>query len=185
VSFLLQVVITILPTLLSGGMSPEGSGIRDVGRVSSLTPGPCGQLLQAVPMSRDSNSPDYQIPRSATTTEVFDFQDAVRRLGSERLLQKVAFLFLANSPNLMAQVREGLAAGDVKIVERSAHTLVSAMAYFSAKSATDATRTMEQIGREGDLASAGSALETLESEIARLRAAVSRLLPEEGIPRES
>lgn len=122
---------------------------------------------------------------SKTIQSPYDYQEAVSRLGSETLLKKVAFMFLTNSPALIEEMKRGLDEGDDTLLERSAHTLVSSIAYFAAEPATQAARHLETLGREHRIDEAPEAYRNLTAEVSRLRDALTELLPEEGIPRES
>lgn len=122
---------------------------------------------------------------SKTVQSPYDHQEAVTRLGSESLLKKVAFMFLANSPALIKEMKRSLDEGDDTLLERSAHTLGSSIAYFAAEPATQAARHLETLGREHRRNEAPDAYRNLAAEVSRLRDALSEILPEEGIPRES
>ena len=102
-------------------------------------------------------------------------------LGSERLLRKVAALFLENAPSLFTEMKTAIETSDSDKLQRSAHTLVSSLAYLSAKSATNAALSLEDIGRSNELENAESAYHNLNTESERLRAALRVYLDtEEG-----
>ena len=115
----------------------------------------------------------------------YDHEEAVSRLGSETLLQKITYMFLSNSPGLMEEIAKAVSERDAALIVRSAHTLGSSIAYFSAKKSSDAALKLENMGREEDLSQLDDAYSTLQLEIASLREALTPLLPEEGRPRES
>lgn len=116
---------------------------------------------------------------------IFDHDEAVGRLGSETLLQKITYMFLSNSPGLMDEIEKAISTLDADMIVRSAHTLGSSIAYFSAKRSSEAALRIENMGREEDLDQVENAFSTLQTEIESLREALSKLLPEEGRPRES
>lgn len=124
----------------------------------------------------DTRETESTRPSDTVTDQVIDIQSARERLGSEALLKKVAGIFRANAPRHMSEIKEATATGDSVRLERSAHTIVSSMAYLSAKSAISAALALEHMGHDGDLSSAQEAYERLEAEIARLDAAISVLL---------
>jgi len=136
-------------------------------------------------MNTDSGNEGSQNTQSQTISDVYDKQEAIRKLGSETLLQKVTFLFLSNASGHMDTIKQAIEEGDSETLLRSAHTFVSSMAYFSAQSASQAARALEDLGRSGDLSNVEPAYDTLKSEIGRLKEALAQLLPEEGRPRES
>ena len=130
-------------------------------------------------MGDTTNSTDGQ--SSGIKTYPFNRQEAQAVLGSERLLRKVAALFLENAPNLFAEMKAAIETSDSDKLQRSAHTLVSSLAYLSAKSATNAALSLEDIGRSNELENAESAYHNLNTESERLRAALRVYLDtEEG-----
>jgi HPt (histidine-containing phosphotransfer) domain-containing protein len=105
----------------------------------------------------------------------FDKEDAITRLGSEKLLRSVATMFLKNHPALMTDVRAAADSRNDSRLERAAHKLVSAMAYLSAPEAISAASALEELGREGKSAAAAEPLERLEEAIRRLSKALAEL----------
>lgn len=110
------------------------------------------------------------------TEQVMDVKTAVERLGSEKLLRKVASVFKANAAKHTTDISEAIAAGDSKKLEMAAHTLVSSMAYLSADFASKAAMTLEHMGRDGVTVGLEAAQEALLVEIDRLADALSPLL---------
>ena len=71
--------------------------------------------------------------------------------GDEELLREITSIFLAEYPELLRSIQNGLAAGDAQRVERAAHSLKGSVANFGADSATQAAYRLETIGRKGSL----------------------------------
>jgi HPt (histidine-containing phosphotransfer) domain-containing protein len=111
-----------------------------------------------------------------STDPVMDVKTAVERLGSEKLLRKVAGVFQANAAKHAADIEEAIAAGDSKKLEMAAHTLVSSMAYLSAADASAAAMKLEHMGRDGVTEGRQAAYEALMLEIDRLAEALTPLL---------
>ncbi len=113
-------------------------------------------------------------PHVCTEEDIFDRATALARVeGDEELLQELAKLFLEDSSQLMAVLREALDMGDAGRVKEVAHTLKGALGNFAAQRAVAAARQVEQWGQEGHLDQAQEAYIALEQELALL---TSRLL---------
>ena len=95
--------------------------------------------------------------------------------GDEDLLREITSIFLAEYPELLRSIEDGLAAGDAQRVERAAHSLKGSVANFGADSATQAAYRMETIGRKGSLTEAPEAYEELISQFQRLQPVLEQL----------
>jgi HPt (histidine-containing phosphotransfer) domain-containing protein len=101
---------------------------------------------------------------------VFNYERALARLGGDgSLFDEIAQLFLEDSPHLIAEARSGLAEGDIKLVERSAHSLQGLSANFEAEGLSRAANIVEQHCRCRDLQSAGACFAAMERELERLQ----------------
>ena len=85
-----------------------------------------------------------------------------------QLAQKLAELFVASSPRVLARIRSGLAAGDAAEVECAAHEMKGALGNFYAACAVGAAAAVESAAQDGDLERAARALAVLETETRRL-----------------
>lgn len=90
--------------------------------------------------------------------------------GNERLLRDMAALFIAECPQLMANIQQAMLQQDTVVLRRAAHTLKGAADAFAAKPAVAAASRLETMGRIENLAGVEDAWATLE-------AAMTRLLP--------
>lgn len=140
----------------------------------------------------DSSAPPPQVANlrlsqteTQATEDVFNPSSAAQRLGGERLLRKIVLLFLDNVPNVLKEINDSIANSDSTKLERSAHSLASSLAYLSAKLASDAALSLEQMGRESDFSRATSACEQLHAEIERLKVALAAFVLKEDVSRES
>jgi two-component system, sensor histidine kinase and response regulator len=98
-----------------------------------------------------------------------DRYSALQRLGGdEELFADVSGVFLQDSPRMMTELRRGVAAGDVPLVQRTAHSLKSAAGYVGGQPAMDAAEYLEGLAATGNFADAPRALEALTREIDRL-----------------
>ncbi|MDA1228200.1 MAG: Hpt domain-containing protein [Chloroflexi bacterium] len=107
---------------------------------------------------------------------VMDVKSAVERLGSEKLLRKVAGVFKANAAKHTTDIEEAIADDDYKKLEMAAHTLGSSMAYLSASYASAAAMKLEHMGRDGVTDGLQDAYDALTVVIERLAEALIPLL---------
>lgn len=106
----------------------------------------------------------------------FDAEEVLARVeGDRELLAELLDLFAAETGRLLADLREGVAAGDAAGVERAAHALRGCVGNFGAPGASRLALELEWRGREGDLAGAAALLEELAAEVAELAAGLARL----------
>ena len=110
------------------------------------------------------------------TDQVMDVKTAVERLGSEKLLRKVASVFRTNAVKHTSDIKDAIAADDTKKLEMAAHTLVSSMAYLSAGAASEAAMKLEHMGRDGVSEGLQAAYDALIVETDRLAEALIPLL---------
>src|SRR5262249_12882436 len=85
-------------------------------------------------------------------------------------------LFLDKSILLMNELRDAITDHRPDRLNEAAHSLKGSMAHFGARTAVNAARTLEEMGRHGDLTGAPQTFATLEAEINRLRPALAELL---------
>jgi len=98
--------------------------------------------------------------------------------GDAGLLAEMVGLFLQDYPRLLAAMREAIACGDAKSLERAAHTLKGAVSNFAAPAATAATLRLEQMGRQANLTQAEEAFAALEAELDRLKSLLAQFCQE-------
>jgi two-component system, sensor histidine kinase and response regulator len=110
----------------------------------------------------------------AKSTDVLDLPALLARVENDwDLLNEMIALFLDSSPALLSEIEAGLARHDGQTVERAGHALKGAMQNMGAVSAARAASDLEEIGRRGDLTSAGQSLASLKQEFDRLVVALS------------
>jgi two-component system sensor histidine kinase/response regulator len=109
--------------------------------------------------------PHLAVPAPAT----FDLAGALERVEGDRdLLDEIARLFADECPTNLQEIRQAMAAGNVRLLERLAHTMKGAVFYLGGARVAEAALTLEQQARVGDLANAGTSVQTLEKEIGLL-----------------
>ncbi|HEX4612823.1 MAG TPA: PAS domain S-box protein [Urbifossiella sp.] len=132
-----------------------------------------GELARVLAWAAGAPAAAAQTPAPALPPPV-DRAAAVRNLGGdEELYAEVAGLFVVESPRLLAAVRAGIAAGDAKTVQRSAHTLKGSAGCVGGTQVAAAALPLETMAAGGHLAAAPAAAETLALELDRLLAALA------------
>lgn len=101
--------------------------------------------------------------------------------GDRRLLREFVRLFLADWPQRLAEIKEAIRRGDTGALDRAAHTLKGSVGNFAAQKAFAASQRLENMGRDGELGSAGEACVTLESELKILSDELRRLTKNSSI----
>ena len=77
--------------------------------------------------------------------------------GDPVFLAEIVNLFLATYPDLLSDIDGAVLRQDADALRRAAHTMKGAVANFGAKAVVEQARTIEMIGKSGDLADAREA----------------------------
>jgi signal transduction histidine kinase/DNA-binding response OmpR family regulator len=98
-----------------------------------------------------------KVSRSAANKVTLDSSaiDAVRQLdpdGSDRLLARLIALYRDDSSQLLADIDNGMRAGDADAIARAAHTLKSSSANLGATNVAAIARQIETAARSGEIA---------------------------------
>lgn len=110
------------------------------------------------------------------TQLIMDKSALLESLGNdEEFLRKIIGIFLADYPGILAEIRSGVSLGDPSQIMNASHALRGAVSYFGAESATEAARTLESMGKLGNLENVRAALAVLEREIARVSLALEEI----------
>lgn len=83
-------------------------------------------------------------------------------------LSELIDIYLCDAPQLIEQIRTGLAEGNIENVRRAAHSLKSNSASFGATRLAEFARELEMIAKAGTLENADVKLPLIEAEYARL-----------------
>jgi len=107
-------------------------------------------------------------------------EEALFKLVDEdpAFLNTLVETFLDDCEVYMTALRTAVEENDAKTLQEEAHGLKGAVANLKAEPAREAARRLEELGRSGSIDEADRALEHLESEIKRLRAALTEMLEE-------
>jgi HPt (histidine-containing phosphotransfer) domain-containing protein len=93
-------------------------------------------------------------------------------------LKTVIGIFLTDCPAMLAEVRLAVAARDSTKVMSASHALRGSVSFFGAKSAVEAARILEFMGKLEKLESVDEALGVLEQEIALVLIALEEIAKE-------
>src|SRR4051812_6167796 len=110
-----------------------------------------------------------KVSRSAMNKVTLDHSaiEAVRQLdpdGQDRLLSRLIALYRDDSAQLIADIDNGLKAGDSEAIARAAHTLKSSSANLGATSVAAIARQIEHAARGGDLEDMASSVTSLRAQ---------------------
>jgi two-component system, sensor histidine kinase and response regulator len=120
----------------------------------------------------DNAASSIQEPKPACP---FDAAAALERLdGDEELFRALVNVFQQDSVELFEQLLSRLAAGQVRDVERAAHSLRGLAANFDAKEAVEAAFLIEETARCGSLVGIEPRIQELGTRLAELRGALAR-----------
>ena len=98
-----------------------------------------------------------------------DLQQALDALdGNRQLLGELIEIFREECPKLRAEIEKSLAAGDLPVLRRAAHTLKGVLAHLAAGRARDLAEQMEERARQQQLQAAGELWPGLQAELDRL-----------------
>jgi PAS domain S-box-containing protein len=120
-------------------------------------------------------------PPSTLLPVIFDEATAMRRVeGDRELLQDIAATFLADSRQLLQELRQAVIAANPTTIMHTAHTLKGAAATLGAMAVAAVAKQLEEFGQSGDFVQAESALLALETEMTRLLPFLNALHPSAG-----
>jgi HPt (histidine-containing phosphotransfer) domain-containing protein len=103
------------------------------------------------------------------------------RVGGDRaLLAEISRLFVDDAPGHLKRIREALDSGDADSLRRSSHALKGAAANFEASAVVDSARSLEDMGRRGDLSGGETAWASIQLETDRLIETLRRIASAEN-----
>jgi CheY-like chemotaxis protein len=107
----------------------------------------------------------------------FDEAAALGYAGGDRqLLGELLGIFLAECPGQLQALRAAVAGPQPKVLARAAHTLSGSLGVVGATTATALVGRLEVLAREGRLEGAPALVTRLESEMARVRSAITETI---------
>lgn len=106
----------------------------------------------------------------------FDRQAALKRLGGdEEILKEIAALFVADSPEMLDQIRQAIETNDALRLEKAAHLMKGSVSNFGAEEVVQMTSHLEVLARKGDLARARQVYVALEKALGAVQAALMQI----------
>ncbi|MCS6863759.1 MAG: response regulator, partial [Gemmata sp.] len=112
-------------------------------------------------------------PAPRTAHKPFDRQQALQRLGGdEQLLAEIVSVFLSDAPQFLSELQGAIAAGDIPLVKRTAHSLKGAAGYIGGQLVAAAAATLERMADDNDLSLAHEAFATLRQHMDQLQTAL-------------
>jgi hypothetical protein len=131
----------------------------------------CAMMLWALPIPGGNAMPP--------TDELLDRQALLDRVGPDReLLAALVEMYHVLAPKDLAAVHDAIRKGVPADVGTAAHALKNTVLNFTNGSAYTLAFRLEQMGKQGDLTDAPATYTELETAVANLDAALSRLLQE-------
>ena len=98
------------------------------------------------------------------------------RVGGDReLLAEISRLFVDDAPLHLQRIRDALDAGDADSLRRASHSLKGAAANFEAAAVVEGARSLEEMGRQGNLSSGEAAWTAVRAETDRLIETLRRI----------
>ena len=104
----------------------------------------------------------------------------LQQAGEPDLLNELVEVFLTDADPRLVALRKAVEQRDAHTVEREAHTLKGSCANFGAQPLARICHSLQMLGRRQDLEQASALLAHLETEYARVRAALQAELSQEG-----
>ena len=133
----------------------------------------CPGSPRATPAPGDA-AESAKVDAEAAGEPVLDRKQALANVGgSENVLVEMAEMFAEEGPKQLAEIEAAHASGDLKLLQRAAHTLKGSAALFAASDAANAARRIEFMARDGDLADFDEAWADLREGIIRLQDALA------------
>ena len=96
--------------------------------------------------------------------------------GDVELLRDLAALYSVEYPKQLKDLRNAVAAGDVRQIQQAAHKINGTARNFAAAPATEAAQTLERIKDFGDGSTISKLADRLSHELRRLQTALEEVL---------
>jgi HPt (histidine-containing phosphotransfer) domain-containing protein len=109
-------------------------------------------------------------------SSVFDLSEALDRVdGDKVLLSEMAELFLESYPGYLSRIKEAVIQADLTALTQAAHALKGSVGNFTTREPFEVARTLEQLGRQGNIDMASQVVVELEHVLAQLTPALENL----------
>ena len=118
--------------------------------------------------AEEPGTPDSQHATQPIDPSVLDALFELQQAGSPDLVKQVVQAYLESSTELATKLHAAIDSGDAEGVVASAHTLKSSSANVGAMKLADLCKTLETVGREGDLSAAPEHQQHVQREFERV-----------------
>ena len=113
------------------------------------------------------------------SSDILDVDELLEEIdGDWEFLEESVDMLREDHAQLITSIKAGVQNSDCEAIWQGAHTMKSMVGNFSAKLAYEAAYAIETKGRNNDIDGISSAVDSLESEVQRLIAALEALLAE-------
>jgi HPt (histidine-containing phosphotransfer) domain-containing protein len=92
--------------------------------------------------------------------------EELKQVSGADFIGELIDTFLEDGPKLIAELKSALKAGDAESFRRAAHSLKSNGATFGAGHLAEQARSLEMLGKEGQLTEAGDGVRAVEATFA-------------------
>jgi len=139
-----------------------------------------GVLHKWLPEAGEPAGPDGAESQRDSPTEVLDREtvETLRELGRLRgsdLLSRVAALYCQDTPGLLTDMREGIAAGNAEVVRGAAHALKSASAHLGAHALASDCGALEAAARDARMTQLATLFAAVETSATAALPAIAQL----------
>jgi CheY-like chemotaxis protein/anti-sigma regulatory factor (Ser/Thr protein kinase) len=140
------------------------------------------ELVEVVDrLAGGATAPAASTSSRPSVDQSFDPEDVLARVeGNRQLLAELVDILRAESPRLLATLREKVDAGDARGLQEAAHAIKGTVGNFGGHAASEAARVLEVMGKDGVLTGAGAGVARLELAVAELERNLVRM--GEGAP---
>jgi two-component system, sensor histidine kinase and response regulator len=133
-------------------------------------------LLGLTPGVKIVEPTDHTVTTGVSISGTVDGAALLERVaGDEQLAREVAGLFLSYGPNMMSRIEEAIESLESAEIEAAAHSLKGAVGNLAADRAFQAARSLEMMGRQGEMENVREAFATLQKEIHDLSGALESI----------
>jgi PAS domain S-box-containing protein len=123
-------------------------------------------------------SPAFPEPGSMVASDRLDLALALERVeGDRELFEEIARLFADECPVIMASIRQARSTGDLRLLQRMAHTLKGAALNVAAIQVSEAALALETEARSGEMGKAEELIEQLAKQIELVLPEIDALCP--------
>lgn len=115
------------------------------------------------------------------TTLLFDREAAMDRVDQDiELLQELVEVFSEEYPGFLNSISEALQKQDAHKLERASHSIKSALGNLGAMKGFELARTLENMGRAGEIEGAAALVQQLQDTVTAFRSAFSEFIESQG-----